>query len=248
MFRLHPEISRLDIPARRVLRLEQSLTDVQVGMPGYPSQHATAFLCSFSSGKGVRVTVVLQLHRSGQLAFFFNEGGEVPVSEGTRIYQQALDFAESMGFMFGDLDIHLKTPEERSALWTSLPLHSGLAASPQPAAPNIPAKIFAAAAAGSPGGKSPAPAVRTHCGVPPASAGIPAGKDAAPPPAKGPVVMPAATPLPSVPVPAAPAGEGAAPLPVESVAHAAVRPASAAELAAKRKDLRENLGRFLASF
>ena len=134
MFRLHKEMSRLDIPAQRVLRLERSLSDVQVAMPGLPAQEATAYLCGFVAGRGFRVAVVLHLHSSSLLAFYLNDDGEVSKRDGTRVYNQALGFAESMGFMFGDLDIHLKSLPERETLWKSVPLQSGVTAVPaQPA-------------------------------------------------------------------------------------------------------------------
>lgn len=218
MFHLHKEISRLDIPAQRVLRLERSLSDVQVAMPGLPAQHATAFLCSFSAGQGTRVAVVLQLHTSGLLAFFLNEEGDVAKSEGTRIYNQGLDFAESMGFMFGDLDIHLKSPEERNTLWASLPLRSGL---------NTPSTVAPAGAASTNPPQVDAPSTPPVGSKPRPEAGKP-------------LSVPAALQAASTNISAPPLIEAPDPL---------SRPApSGAELAAKRKELRENLGRFLASF
>lgn len=145
MFRWHKEMSRLDIPAQRVLRLERSLSDVQVALPGLPAQETTAYLCGFASGQGIRVAVVLYLKQTAYLAFYLNEDGEVEKREAARVYNQALDFAESMGFMFGDLDIHLCSDEERIALWRSLPLQGGVASGRtpvksevQPAAKNLP--------------------------------------------------------------------------------------------------------------
>lgn len=125
-FRWHRELNRLDIPAQRVLRLERSLSDVQVALPETPAQEATAYICAFAAGQGVRVSVALHLHRSDRLAFYLHADGEVPRNQATRIYNQALAFAESMGFMMGDLDIHLMSPAERIALWKSVPLPGGL--------------------------------------------------------------------------------------------------------------------------
>ena len=193
MFRLHKEISRLDIPAQRVLRLEHSLGDIQVALPGLPAQQATAYLCGFAAGQGLRVAVVLHLHSSGLLAFYLNDEGGVDKRDGTRIYNLALAFAQSMGFMFGDLDIHLKSPAERDALWRSLPLQSGVATPPPAPAP----------------GESTRPARRAASGAKPAA--------------------------PSPPV-ATTAGRNLR------------RPPAAADPSFRRKELLENLGRFLASF
>jgi hypothetical protein len=131
-FRRHRELTRLDISARRVLRLERSLSGGQVALPGRPAEDATAYLCAFAAGQGIRIAVVLHLQCSRQLAFYLNAEGEMAKREATAVYNQALAFAESMGFMMGDLDIHLKSPAERAALWESLPLAAGLG-EPSPA-------------------------------------------------------------------------------------------------------------------
>ncbi|AMV71964.1 hypothetical protein JCM30471_04620 [Desulfuromonas carbonis] len=254
MFRLHKEMSRLDIPAQRVLRLERSLSDVQVAMPGLPAQEATAYLCSFSSGQGLRVAVALQLHSSSQLAFYLNDDGEVPPREGTRIYNQALGFAESMGFMLGDLDIHLKSAEERTQLWKSLPLQSGLAA-PAPAVAPAPKSSVAAGAAAQ-AAPTTAPTTKT---VVRAQVSAASGANLSPPAAPAaklsgpPDRLPGKPAPPSPPVSASnPAGpscttrESVAPL-VAAGGKSPTRCPTPAELAVKRKELRENLGRFLAS-
>jgi len=255
MFRLHKEMSRLDIPAQRVLRLERSLSDVQVAMPGQPAQEATAYLCSFSSGQGLRVAVALELHSSSRLAFYLNDEGEVPTRDGTRIYNQALGFAESMGFMLGDLDIHLKSAEERTQLWKSLPLQSGLAApapevAPAPKTAVAPGAVFSAA----PSAAAPTTetVVRTQ---PPTAKGaklsLPAAPGARQPAPSDRIPGKAAPPSAPVPpsIPAGPPGnhgEPVAPL-VAAGDKSAKRCPAPGELAVKRKELRENLGRFLAS-
>jgi hypothetical protein len=119
-------MTRLDIPAQRVLRLERSLSDVQVVLPGFPGQEATAYLCAFSTAQGIRVAVVLHLHHSDRLAFYLNDEGDLQKPAATRVYNQALAFAESMGFMMGDLDIHVMPGEDRQKLWRSLPLAGGI--------------------------------------------------------------------------------------------------------------------------
>ena len=261
MFRLHKEMSRLDIPAQRVLRLERSLSDVQVAIPGLPAQEATAYLCGFSSGQGLRVAVALQLHSSCRLTFYLNDEGEAPTREGTRIYNQALGFAESMGFMLGDLDIHLKSPEERIRLWKSLPLQSGLAAPPP---------VIEAPPKTAPSAIPPAPAAAPAKEPPPSPSAMNAGPSAQPSAPQGaentfpPAVPRAGAPVRPRPVPgksirpsapssppvaadrSVPREEPVAPA-VAAGGEPPLSPPAPAELAAKRKELRENLGRFLAS-
>jgi len=139
MFRWHKEMTRLDIPARRVLRLERSLSDIQVALPGFPAQEATAYLCAFSTAQGIRVAVILHLHRSECLAFYLNGEGDLQKPAATRVYNQALAFAESMGFMMGDLDIHVMPGEDRQILWRSLPLAGGVEPAAAVVSPEAPA-------------------------------------------------------------------------------------------------------------
>jgi hypothetical protein len=159
-----------------VLRLERSLGDVQVALPGLPAQDATAYLCGFAAGQGLRVAVALHLQQSGCLAFYLNDDGEIPRREAARVLTQALNFAESMGFMFGDMDIHLRSPEERLALWRSLPLYAGIGATRA-------GRATAAPGGHRPEGKSPAgaPSGPPIAGSPPAPSGKPGTAPRRPP-------------------------------------------------------------------
>lgn len=126
MFRWHKEIDRLDIPASQVLHLERSLSAVQVALPGLPSQEATAYLCAFAAGKGLRVALALHLHTSRSLAFYLHERAEAPRQEAGRLIEEGALFAESMGFMLSDMDFRKLDIEKRDALWGSLPLKAGI--------------------------------------------------------------------------------------------------------------------------
>ncbi len=142
MFRQDPNRTRLGIPVQRVLRLEASLGDAQVSVPGYPSQMARAYLCVFQTKAGLRVTVVLHLLTSDRLVFFLNGEGPLGKDEACRVLGEGMQFAESLGFMLGNLDIHRLSPPERQKLWESLPLEKGLAAvslpSSRPAGERVP--------------------------------------------------------------------------------------------------------------
>lgn len=122
MFRWHKEMDRLAIPARRVLRLQRSLNRIQVALPGSPSQEATAYLCAFSAGQGVRVAAVLELHVSRKLAIYLNDQGEVADRRAGAVFAEGVGFAESMGFMLDDLNYQKLMPEERETMWNALPL------------------------------------------------------------------------------------------------------------------------------
>jgi hypothetical protein len=129
MFQWRKEMDRLDIPATQVFHLERSLSAVQVALPGLPSQEATAYLCVFSSDKGLRVALVLHLHTSRRLAFYLREGVDAPQREAGRLIEEGVNFAESLGFMLSNVDFRKLATQQRSALWNSLPLKNGVESS-----------------------------------------------------------------------------------------------------------------------
>jgi len=125
MFRWDEKRLRLNIPSRQVVRLERSLSDVQVSLPGLEPQQATAYLCVFHVSGGFRVTVVLHLHDACRLAFYLNGEGPLDKEEASSVLGEAVHFAETLGFMFGNLDFVRLTDKERERLWHSLPLEKG---------------------------------------------------------------------------------------------------------------------------
>jgi hypothetical protein len=229
MFRWHKEIERLDISASQVLHLERSLSAVQVALPGLPSQEATAYLCVFAVGKGLRVALVLHLHTSQCLAFYLHERAEAPLPEAGRLIEEGALFAESLGFMLSDMDYRKLGIKKRDALWDSLPLKAGV----EPPAPVAAAATFMAT-------EEPPAAVCARQSVKLAGVEPPVYADEA-------IVELAeeAPSTPSAPVEAMPdalSGSGTA-----MRARARKLPPSAEELTARRQKLLESLGRFLAS-
>lgn len=122
MFELTEKLKRLDIQAKNVLRLQRSMGDVQIAIPGQKSQRAAAYVCAFSAGKGARVVVALHLFDDYKLIFYLNSGGEISNSNASQVLHQGVDFAESLGFMMNDLDIHKMEGERKAEFWESLPL------------------------------------------------------------------------------------------------------------------------------
>lgn len=127
MFELDKKRTQLDIPAKRVLRLERSLSDIQVCLPGLDPQPATAYLCVFQASQGLRIAFVLHLHQTESLAFYLNNDGDLDKDEASRVLGEAGHFAETLGFMMGNLDLHRLSPESRQDFWNALPLCKGLA-------------------------------------------------------------------------------------------------------------------------
>ena len=122
MFQFNEKLKRLDIPAKSVLRLQRSLGDVQVALPGITAQRATAYVCAFSVEKGLRVAIAFHLRDTNSVVFYLNDDGNLTRKALGAVLQEGVYFTETLGFMLSDLDIHQADPEEQNALWESLPL------------------------------------------------------------------------------------------------------------------------------
>lgn len=235
MFRWHKEIERLDIPASQVFHLERSLSTVQVALPGLPSQEATAYLCVFAVGKGLRVALVLHLHTSLCLAFYLNEREETPLREADRLIEEGALFAESLGFMLSGMDYRELGIGKRDALWHSLPLRSGVEPMPQ-------------VAAAAPYRVTEEPSV-AFTAPPPANEAIIELDEEAPfaPTADDEVIVELDEEPPFTPRPGDAMLEALSGSETTMRARARKQPPSAEELTVRRQKLLESLGRFLAS-
>ncbi|WP_146032956.1 hypothetical protein [Geothermobacter hydrogeniphilus] len=139
MFQWDEKRLRLNIPARQVLRLERSLSDVQVSLPGLEPQPATAYLCVFHVSGGLRVAIILHLHEARRLAIYLNREGPLGKDEACRVLGEANHFAETLGFMLGNLDFVRMPEPDRDRFWQSLPLMRGVPA-PTGMAPDVDGK------------------------------------------------------------------------------------------------------------
>jgi len=153
MFRWEKALSSLAVPAGAVLHLFRSMRDVQLALPGLPAQEASAYLCQYATPKGVGTTAVFHLHNSSQLAFYLEAPHEVAAEQAEAKLDQALVFVESMGFLLTDLDMQLLGDADRELLWSALPLQSGvqgdasvIQSKPSPARPS-PRRLTATPAA-----------------------------------------------------------------------------------------------------
>ncbi len=126
MFQWHREMGRLEFSVGSVLKLMQSLSDVQIVLPGMPGQQATAYLCAFSGNKGIRVAVALLLRDSRRFAIYLNDQGEVPQQSFGPVLKEGIRFAESMGFLLDDLDFEQLDSKARATRWKEFPPHKGI--------------------------------------------------------------------------------------------------------------------------
>ncbi|PLX95102.1 MAG: hypothetical protein C0621_04550 [Desulfuromonas sp.] len=125
MFKWDTHVHALKVPSSRVLRLQRSLNEEAIALPGLGAQPTTAYLVAFAAEKGVRVVVALHLKKSDQVAFYLHDRGVLPKEEVVQGFGEGLAFAESIGFMLDDLHIQKLSLEKRAELWDALPLKEG---------------------------------------------------------------------------------------------------------------------------
>jgi len=138
MFHWDKSINAINIPANKVIHLFRSMRDVQLALPGVSAQLASAFLCQYQLEDGVATIAVFHLHKSRMLAFYCSDPRVVPAKKVDSMLDRGLNFVESMGFLMTDQDLHLLDRSDQEMLWASLPLAAGL--QDESAAAAIPAK------------------------------------------------------------------------------------------------------------
>jgi len=138
MFQWDKSINALNVPASEVINLFRSMREVQLALPGVPAQLSSSFLCQYRTGGGVGTVIVFHMHKSEVLAFFPTDPHVVPENKIDSMLDQGLNFVESMGFLMTDQDIHLLDDADQEMLWSSLPLKNGLIKEEAVAEPPVP--------------------------------------------------------------------------------------------------------------
>jgi|GEM_PF-1804049 len=176
MFRRDQDRERFDIAGRQVRHLYRSVGDVQLAMAGLPSQEATAYVFSYAHDGGLGAAVILHLKESRKLALYFPESRSVGRKEIGAVLDEGLHFAESMGFILADLDIHLLDDAKKEAFWQELPLNAHFSPSPVAEADKL-SESGEAAGKCQPAGSTPVPiAAVAEEPVPPTPQEMAAGK------------------------------------------------------------------------
>jgi len=126
MFQWDKSINAINVPASKVVNLFRSMRDVQLALPGISAQLASAFLCQYQLEDGFATIAAFHLHKSNILAFYCSNPRVVPAKKIDGMLDQGLNFVESMGFLMTDQDLHLLDDADQEMLWASLPLAVGL--------------------------------------------------------------------------------------------------------------------------
>ena len=135
MLQWDKSISSLGVPASGVINLFRSMREVQMALPGHPAQQTSAYLCQYRVEGGVATVVVFHMHKNEVLAFFPTDPHVVPENKVDSMLDKGLGFVESMGFLMTDQDIHLLDESDQEMLWSSLPLKAGIVVEEEDEAP-----------------------------------------------------------------------------------------------------------------
>ena len=159
MFIRDESIHGIDVPADNVVHLYRSMREVQLALPGVSAQQASAYLCQYKQPDGIATVAAFHLHKSGILAYYFSDPRVVPKQKMDDMLNQGLNFVESMGFLLTDQDIHLMDQADLKNMWESLPLKKGLL-DKESSPGSLPTKTSGAVAA-----KKPAAGVTDHSSI-----------------------------------------------------------------------------------
>lgn len=127
MFQWDKTISAINLPADKIVHLFRSMRELQLALPGLSAQQSSAFLCQYHADGGIATVVIFHLHKSDVLAFYCSDPRIVLEQEADTVLGQGLDYVESMGFLMTDQDFHLLDVADQEKLWASLPIKTGLA-------------------------------------------------------------------------------------------------------------------------
>lgn len=140
MFQWDKSINAINVSASKVVHLFRSMREVQLALPGVSAQQASAYLCQYQVEGGVSTVAVFHLHKNEILSFYFSDPLVVPEQKTDSMLDQGLNFVESMGFLMTDQDIHLLDVADQEMLWASLPIKAGILCEEEPAPTEAPVR------------------------------------------------------------------------------------------------------------
>ncbi|WP_020675758.1 hypothetical protein [Geopsychrobacter electrodiphilus] len=122
MFVQQKQLSMLNVPCSRVAMIFRSGAEIQLALPGLPSQMGSAFLVLLKGAGKVQVLVALYMLKSRCNIFYISDAGEVSIEQADKELEAGLVFAESMGFVLNDTEFSRLSVEKQELYWKSLPI------------------------------------------------------------------------------------------------------------------------------
>ncbi|HEY8368252.1 MAG TPA: hypothetical protein VIM86_02960, partial [Thermodesulfobacteriota bacterium] len=117
MFEIDSERQSLPLSPDKVLALVASLNAPMVVAADMPVEPTRAYICAYRDGVDeVSFSIYLHCVESNKGAFYRYDGGRVPQSRFDEVMNEAMAFAESLGFMMDDLGFRDLDPARRDEL------------------------------------------------------------------------------------------------------------------------------------
>jgi len=122
MFELDSQRTHVNTSPEMVVDIYTSINQSTVAPPGRTPEPAQAYIATVYESGAYSVYIFLHLTRSNQgLLYAWSEGG-APPDKVNDIFQSALEFTESMGFMMDDMRYRDKSAEEKAQTFQDVPM------------------------------------------------------------------------------------------------------------------------------
>jgi len=122
MFELDPDLTYVNTVPDHVFDIYTSINRPTVAPPGRTPEPAQSYVATvFNQGK-YDVFIYLYMSASNQGLLYRWSEGPVPGDRVPELYQSAIEFNESMGFMMDDLHYRDKSPQEKEQAFAEIPM------------------------------------------------------------------------------------------------------------------------------
>lgn len=122
MFTIDSRLRGLPVSREQVVALFQSINSPHLAVPGKQAGPAQAYILGVRGASGFVVFVYLYLADGPDCAVYVPERRNLSADEYRLQEQEALAFAESMGFMMDNLNFRAQPPEQQDRMMKSFPV------------------------------------------------------------------------------------------------------------------------------
>lgn len=123
MFKLLNNISLVALQRQHVLSIHESSNAISVRVAGLPTEPASAYVVAWEERVGLgSVVCALHFREGARIAAYCDEPKIFPIGDLPERLAQAIQFAESMGYMIEDTGFDTLSVSEQDALMAASPL------------------------------------------------------------------------------------------------------------------------------
>ncbi len=122
MFELDPQNSHVETSPERVIDIYTSINRSSVAPPDRVPEHAQGYIATVFKDGSYEVLVYLHLTSSNEGLLYRWDEGAAPADQVNVLFQSALEFTESMGFMMDDMHYRDMSPEDKAQIFEQVPM------------------------------------------------------------------------------------------------------------------------------